>query len=138
DDASAAVTSHPGTAAPSLIDLLETALDEEAWNDFSRGSAVRRTGRAGFARNVCVALGNWTSSEALPVLVRALDDPAPLVRGHAAWALGRIARRRTAAPAVRARIPEALEARLGVEEDAWTRGELEAALRDARGLPADC
>jgi hypothetical protein len=40
--------------SPPLIALLETALDEAAWNSFSRGSAIRRAGRAGFARNVCM------------------------------------------------------------------------------------
>ncbi len=83
-------SSHPGTESPSLIALLETALDESAWDSFSRGSAIRRAGRAGFARNVCVALGNWGSVDAVPVLTSALSDPEPLVRAHAAWALGRI------------------------------------------------
>jgi epoxyqueuosine reductase len=85
-----AARSHPGTASPSLLDLLETALDEAAWDSFSRGSPIRRAGRAGFARNVCVALGNWGSPEAVPLLVRALSDPELLVRAHAAWALGRV------------------------------------------------
>lgn len=89
-DASAANARHPGTDAPPLVDLLRTALDESAWDAFSRGSAIRRAGRAGFARNVCVGLGNWGSVEAVPVLSEALSDPEPLVRGHAAWALGRI------------------------------------------------
>jgi epoxyqueuosine reductase len=35
-------------------------------------------------------VGNWGSSEAVPVLSAALSDPEPLVRGHAAWALGEI------------------------------------------------
>jgi hypothetical protein len=39
---------------------------------------------------VAVALGNWGSPEAVPVLATALHDDEPLVRGHAAWALGRI------------------------------------------------
>jgi epoxyqueuosine reductase len=82
---------HPGTRSPSLIALLETALDEVAWDSFSRGSAIRRSGRAGFARNVCVGLGNWGSPAAVPVLSRALSDLEPLVRAHAAWALGMIA-----------------------------------------------
>ncbi|CAN5690611.1 tRNA epoxyqueuosine(34) reductase QueG [soil metagenome] len=89
---------HPGTDAPSLVALLEMALDSDAWEAFSRGSAIRRAGRAGFARNVCVALGNWlasvspegeSSSNAMRVISRALEDPEPLVRGHAAWALAR-------------------------------------------------
>jgi epoxyqueuosine reductase len=70
--------------------LLETALDEAAWDSFSKGSAIRRAGRAGFARNLCVALGNWGSPDAVPVLARALSDPEPMVRAHAAWALGEI------------------------------------------------
>jgi len=71
---------HPGTDAPLLVALLEMALDPEAWEAFSRGSAIRRAGKAGFARNVCVALGNWGLPEAVPVLTRALGDPEPLVR----------------------------------------------------------
>jgi epoxyqueuosine reductase QueG len=76
---------HPGTDAPSLVAFLEMALDSEAWEAFSRGSAILRAGRAGFARNVCVALGNWGAPEPVSVLARALADPEPLVRGHAAW-----------------------------------------------------
>ncbi|MEX0892803.1 MAG: tRNA epoxyqueuosine(34) reductase QueG [Gemmatimonadota bacterium] len=112
--------SHPGTAAPSLIALLETALDEAAWNSFSRGSAIRRAGRAGLARNVCVGLGNWGAPEAVPVLTSALSDPEPLVRAHAAWALGRV-------DSAEARA--ALSSRFSVEPDESARAELAAALR---------
>jgi epoxyqueuosine reductase len=107
--------SHPGTAAPSLIALLETALDEAAWDSFSKGSPIRRAGRAGFARNVCVALGNWSSPDAVPVLTRALSDAAPLVRAHAAWALGRVAS---------AEARSALNSRVSVETDASVLQEL--------------
>jgi epoxyqueuosine reductase len=113
------VQSHPGTDAPSLIALLETALDEDAWDSFSKGSAIRRAGRAGFARNVCVALGNWAAPEAVPVLTRALSDPEPLVRKHAAWALGRVG----SAPA-----RAALSDRASVESDASVLEELSAAI----------
>jgi epoxyqueuosine reductase len=81
---------HPGTRDPSLIDLLGTALAPDRWEAFSRGSPIRRAGRAGFARNVCVALGNWGSPAALPVLAEALADPDALIRQHAVWAVGRI------------------------------------------------
>jgi epoxyqueuosine reductase len=37
-----------------------------------------------------VALGNSGNPEAVPALATALFDPEPLVRSHAAWALGRI------------------------------------------------
>ncbi|HSJ15281.1 MAG TPA: tRNA epoxyqueuosine(34) reductase QueG [Longimicrobiales bacterium] len=108
--------SHPGTASPSLIALLETALDESAWDPFSRGSAIRRSGRAGFARNVCVGLGNWGSAEAVPVLSRALSDAEPLVRAHAVWALSVIR-----SPAAIA----ALRLRAAVETDPLVVEELE-------------
>jgi epoxyqueuosine reductase len=39
---------------------------------------------------VCVALGNIGDPQAIPALTGALHDAEPLVRGHAAWALGRI------------------------------------------------
>jgi epoxyqueuosine reductase len=41
-------------------------------------------------RNVCVALGNIGDPIAVPALTAALNDKESLVRGHAAWALGRI------------------------------------------------
>jgi epoxyqueuosine reductase len=82
---------HPGTDSPPLIDLLTMALDEARWESFSRGSAIRRAGREGFTRNVCVALGNWGAPEAASILSAALADPSPLVREHAEWALERIA-----------------------------------------------
>jgi epoxyqueuosine reductase len=111
--------SHPGTDSPSLIALLEMALDEAAWDAFSRGSAVRRAGRAGFARNVCVALGNWGSANAVPVLTSALSDPEPQVRGHAAWALGK-----AVSPASKGALGAARE----VERDPFVLEELDAAL----------
>jgi epoxyqueuosine reductase len=116
---------HPGTDGPPLTELLVMALSEEAWEEFSRGSAIRRAGRAGFARNVCVAMGNWLAGEgrpdptALQLLVHALSDPEPLVRGHAAWALGRME-----GTAVRS----SLEAASSSEDDLWVREELALAL----------
>lgn len=108
---------HPGTDSPPLVDLM--SMDEAAWESFSRGSALRRSGRSGFLRNVAVALGNWASPEAVPVLVSALEDSEPLVRGHAAWALGRIG----SAPA-----RAALTSALASEDDPFVREELESAL----------
>jgi epoxyqueuosine reductase len=80
---------------------------------------VKWTKRPGLLRNVAVALGNWGSPEAVPALAAALNDEEPLVRGHAAWALGRIGTQ-----AAR----QALRGREGVEEDAWVREEIEEAL----------
>jgi epoxyqueuosine reductase len=114
-----ASSAHPGTGSPSLIGLLETALDESAWDSFSRGSAMRRSGRAGFARNVCVGLGNWGSPDAVPILTQALSDVEPLVRAHAAWALGRVGS---------AEARSVLDDRLLVEGMEVVREEMERAL----------
>jgi epoxyqueuosine reductase len=85
---------HPGTSAPPLVELMRMSRGE--WDAFSRGSAIRRAGYAGFKRNVAVALGNWLASadappeDAMAALHDALEDEEPLVREHAAWALERI------------------------------------------------
>ena len=66
-------------------------MSEEEFRAKFHGSPILRAKRRGFLRNVCVALGNLGRVEAVPALARALaSDPEPLVRAHAAWALGRI------------------------------------------------
>ncbi len=106
---------------PSLVALAERLLgvDEAGFRALFPRSPVRRARRDGLLRNVCVGLGNWGSEEALPVLVRALDDASPLVRAHAAWALGRVGSTGAA---------QALRGRLASEADPGVRGELAAAL----------
>ncbi len=85
---------------PGLIDLATRLLDMsgKAFLREFRDSPVSRTRRNGLLRNVCVALGNWGSAEAVPVLERAARDHSPLVREHANWALERIAIDRPPAP----------------------------------------
>ncbi len=84
---------HPGTAAPSLVDLF--AMTEAEWRAWSRGSPLRRAGYDGFRRSVAVAIGNWLAGldeapeDVLALLRAAAEDGAPLVREHAAWALRR-------------------------------------------------
>ncbi len=91
------LTARPGVPTPDLVEDL--ALDSAAFNQKFRRSSVKRAKRRGYGRSVAVVLGNLaaagTSSEqaaqAVNALVNALEgDPEPLVRGHAAWALGRI------------------------------------------------
>ena len=68
-------------------------LDEARFDDLFARSPIRRAQRAGFLRNVCVALGNRGDASATPALATALaSDPDALVRMHAAWALGEIGR----------------------------------------------
>src|SRR5574337_513074 len=77
-----------GLHAQELIPLL--ALDDEQFRSRFKGSPLKRAKRRGVLRNVAVALGNLGSAASVPALATLLSDPEPLVRGHAAWALGRI------------------------------------------------
>ena len=54
-----------------------------------RGSPMKRAKLHGLKRNAAVVLGNVGTREDVDVLTHALDDPEPLVREHAAWALAR-------------------------------------------------
>jgi epoxyqueuosine reductase len=103
-------------------------LDYEAFAARFRGRAIMRAKRDGFLRNVCVALGNVGTADDLSAILRALDDPSPLVRGHAAWAAAAIGVRVGTQKAVGG----ALEARLAGESDGWVREELEQALQRSR------
>jgi epoxyqueuosine reductase len=76
-----------------LIDfslLGELGLSQEEFSARFKGSPVKRTKRAGYLRNVALALGNKKDEAALPSLANALQDTEPLIRGLAAWALGEI------------------------------------------------
>ncbi|MDX8395420.1 MAG: tRNA epoxyqueuosine(34) reductase QueG, partial [Mariprofundaceae bacterium] len=58
------------------------ALDDEAFRQRFRKSPVKRAGRAGLLRNVAIAMGNSGKIEFVPVLLEALKDAEPLIRGH--------------------------------------------------------
>ncbi len=102
---------------PDLLDLM--GLSDEEFRVRFKGSPVKRTKRRGLLRNVAVALGNSGDPRAIPALVRALNDHEPLVRGHAAWALGRF-------PEEESR--RALKSALSQETDEWVREELRQSL----------
>jgi epoxyqueuosine reductase len=55
-----------------------------------KGSPMKRAKLRGLKRNAAVVFGNEGTNDDVDVLTRALDDPEPLVREHAAWALGRL------------------------------------------------
>jgi epoxyqueuosine reductase len=111
DDAAAA------WLTPSLPDLL--ALDDAAFQTRFAGTAVARTGRPALARNAAIALGNTENPEAIPPLIAALTDAEPIVRSHAAWALGRLGGRAA---------HTALEQARQRESDSETQAEMETAL----------
>jgi epoxyqueuosine reductase len=56
-------------------------------------SPILRVKRRGLLRNVCVVLGNIGTADDLPALRRAAQHEEPLVREHAAWAIGEIEKR---------------------------------------------
>jgi len=80
---------RPTLEAPDLVELLE--LGSGAYRRLVRQSALGRVSRARLARNAAVALGNSGDPRAVAPLSRALrSHSSALVRGHAAWALGRL------------------------------------------------
>jgi len=92
--------SNAGAAFPDLLALLQ--LRGAEYKRRFRPTAMGWRGAAVLRRNAAVALGNALDRAAVPALARAArEDASPLVRGHAAWALGRIGS------------PQALEALLG-------------------------
>ena len=120
-------------AHPALAPLLQ--LDASAFEARFRGRPIMRARRDGFLRNVCVALGNIGTLADLPALLTALADEAPLVRGHAAWAVAHLLTREDALSASPARPSAALEQRLLIEDHPFVREELEAALARLRATP---
>jgi epoxyqueuosine reductase len=81
--------------APELIRLLK--MDQPTFKSTFAGSPILRSKRKGFLRNVCVALGNTGTREAIPALKDASLDSEPLIAEHAQWAIQRIESRFTKA-----------------------------------------
>ena len=82
-----------GTQSPphSLTD--ELGLTSQEFNGRFKQTPIKRAKRRGYLRNVAVALGNTADWHALPVLNDAMEDPEPLVREHAKWAIEEIKRK---------------------------------------------
>lgn len=77
--------------------LREARLDDflrlppKKWRSSLRDSPMERPRRKGLVRNAAIVAGNHADEAWLDGLVHALrDDPEPLARAHAAWALGQI------------------------------------------------
>ncbi|MBK8026768.1 MAG: tRNA epoxyqueuosine(34) reductase QueG [Chloroflexi bacterium] len=104
-------------AAPPLVDVLR--LDDAGFQARFGGSPIERIKRDRLVRNACVAAGNSGHLPLVPALLALLDDRSPLVRGHAAWALGQFKARPVLA---------ALAQRLDGEPDEQVRTEIAAAL----------
>jgi epoxyqueuosine reductase len=82
-----------GPASSSVVESLKAwlRLTSSDYRRLTAGSAMRRTNRAQLLRNAAVAAGNAGSPELVEPLHALLTNSTyPIVRGHAAWALGRL------------------------------------------------
>ena len=76
-------------AAPA--ELAELArLSDAGFRARFAGTPLKRTGRDRFIRNVLIAIGNSGERDLAPLVEERLDDPSPLVRAMAVWALQRL------------------------------------------------
>jgi epoxyqueuosine reductase len=98
--------------APDLADL--SRLDDAAFRALFTKSPVKRIGRDRFIRNVLIAIGNSDEHDLAVEAERLLDDPSPLVRGAAVWALSQLIGQKEfaarASKAVRAETDETVRA----------------------------
>ncbi|HMP79216.1 MAG TPA: HEAT repeat domain-containing protein, partial [Pirellulaceae bacterium] len=100
-------------------------MTDEAFRQRFRATPLWRPKRRGLLRNAAIALGNQRDPSAIPALALGLFDVEPLVRGAAAWALGRIASTVSRSH---------LERRFAMEIDEYVRSEIQAALLTAPAL----
>lgn len=112
-------------AARAEIDLAGLlGIGRERYVETFRGSPMKRAKQSGLKRNAAVAMGNRGDARYVPALEGALGDETPVVRGHAAWALGRIGDGAAAG---------ALAAAAEVETDAGVRAEIARARQRIAG-----
>ncbi|MHB9129562.1 MAG: tRNA epoxyqueuosine(34) reductase QueG [Armatimonadota bacterium] len=106
--------------APDLIAILR--MTPETFNARFRGTPLARAKRRGILRNACIVLGNLGDPAAIPALRHALHDHEPLIRAHAAWALGQLG------------ATDILVEALDVELDELVRAEILVALRENKSI----
>ena len=73
---------------PALADLAR--LNDAGFRALFTGSPIKRIGRDRFMRNVLIAIGNSGDPTLADNAIARFDDPSPLVRGAAVWALMRL------------------------------------------------
>jgi len=77
--------------APDLGELAR--LDDAGFRARFAATAIKRSGRNRFVRNVLIAMGNSGRVDYAPIAEDLLGDRSPLVRAMAVWALARLAGR---------------------------------------------
>lgn len=75
--------------SPVLAELVK--LDDNAFRKLFAGSAIKRTGRDRFVRNVLIAIGNSNNKSYIPLIKERLVDESALVRAMAVWAMFQLA-----------------------------------------------
>ena len=107
-------TTRTQTTIQNLLEMSE----EEFRNQFS-GTPVMRAKYDGMRRNACIVAGNQVDNTHLPGLSMCLGASDPVVRGHAAWALGQFSTYETM---------EMLKQALTLEQDITVSKEINMAL----------
>lgn len=116
-------TAPPVAASAAVVELYALFdLTEQEFRDRFRQTPLWRPRRRGLLRNAALVLGNSMCDAHVPALNKGLHDCEPLVRGAAAWALGRHATVGTR---------QLLTRRLDVETAPSVRAEINAALRQS-------
>jgi epoxyqueuosine reductase len=114
------------TADRSDLDLAGLlTVGRESYVERFRGSPMKRAKQEGLQRNAAVAMGNLRDPGYVPALAAALASSSDLVRGHAAWALGRIGGRVA---------EEILRQRLAIEDSTEVQSEIRVALEGEEAL----
>ncbi|MHB1103202.1 MAG: tRNA epoxyqueuosine(34) reductase QueG [Devosia sp.] len=108
--------------SPALADL--AGLDEAGFRALFAASPVKRLGHARFLRNVLIAVGNSGKPQFGHLAERHMNDPEPLIRGAAIWAMRRLS---SSAHAEQLKL-----AFLPAETDMEVRAEWTAAVPSAR------
>lgn len=110
-----------------LTPLELLSFDHPRYVEVFRKSAMKRAKLRGLKRNAAVVVGNTGDATDVPVLCEYLHrEEEPLVRGHIAWAIGKLGGRDAVEPLRRAH---------QAEEEAFVREELNHALGELRGGP---
>jgi epoxyqueuosine reductase len=109
-------------------DLLD--MDLLAYQELTRGSPLKRAKRSGLRRNSIVVAGNLGDEPSLSTLQSILrEDPDPILRSHAAWAISKLDGRTALAVLNRA---------LEVETEPEVREQIELAKASSTGKADGC